>query len=56
LEPKRASDAGNPSPRERERAALVAAIRNAAMQMEQTLRAVENSVDLLWRTNRSGRG
>jgi hypothetical protein len=56
LEPKRAPLESALSPRERECAALVAAIRTASLQMDQTLRAVEKSVDLVWRTGRAARG
>jgi hypothetical protein len=56
LEPKRAAHESDPPPRERDSAALLAAIRNAAMQLDQTLRAVEKSVDLVWKTSRTTRG
>ena len=42
--------------RERETADLLAEIRSASQQMEQTLRAVESSVERVWRTGHAARG
>jgi len=55
VEQKRVANDAHPSS-ERDPAALVAAIRNAALQLEQTLRAVENRVERVWGTARSVRG
>jgi hypothetical protein len=55
VEPKRATHDAAPC-REREAADLLAAIRSASKQMEQTLRAVDSSVERLWRTSRSDGG
>jgi hypothetical protein len=55
VEPKRATHQTNPS-WDQDPAALVAEIRRASLQMEQTLRAVESSVQQVWKTGRPGRG